>query len=101
MGILWVSIGIIGQLLFTGRMIVQWISSEKSRKSVVPPAFWWMSLIGATMLMIYFVWRKDIVGVAGQGTGWFIYVRNIYFIHLSKKSPPITEDPAPQAELDA
>lgn len=79
-GIAWVTVGLLGQLLFTGRMLVQWLVSEKEKRSVVPPVFWWMSLLGATMLLIYFGWRKDIVGILGQATGWFIYVRNLYFI---------------------
>lgn len=81
MGIIWVGLGLLGQVLFTGRMVVQWLASEKSHRSVVPPAFWWMSLVGATMLMIYFIWRKDAVGVLGQSAGWFIYVRNLWMIY--------------------
>lgn len=84
MGILWVSIGFLGQILFTGRMLVQWFASEKNRRSVVPVAFWWMSLTGATMLLVYFIWRRDIVGIMGQATGWFIYVRNLVLIRKHK-----------------
>ncbi len=84
MGFLWVSIGLLGQVLFTGRMIVQWAVSEKHRASVVPTAFWWMSLVGASMLLIYFGWRKDPVGLLGQSFGWIIYVRNLYFIYRGK-----------------
>ena len=80
-GIFWVTIGLLGQVLFTGRMIVQWLASEKEKRSIIPNAFWWMSLGGATMLIVYFVWRVDIVGVLGQSTGWFIYVRNLWFIY--------------------
>ncbi|MFA9480188.1 lipid-A-disaccharide synthase N-terminal domain-containing protein [Phycisphaerales bacterium AB-hyl4] len=80
-GVLWVALGLSGQLIFTGRMILQWLASEKERRSVVPPAFWWMSLIGASMLLAYFMWRKDIVGVIGQGGGWLIYARNLWMIH--------------------
>ncbi len=83
-GIAWVSLGLLGQVLFTGRMIVQWLASEKMKQSVVPPAFWWMSLIGASMLITYFIWRKDIVGFLGQGTGWLIYGRNLWLIYKSK-----------------
>ncbi len=86
MGLAWVALGLGGQLLFTGRMLVQWISSEKSRKSVVPVAFWWMSLIGASMLLVYFIWRRDIVGILGQATGWFIYIRNLVLIHKSQNA---------------
>ncbi len=77
----WVAVGLLGQVLFSGRMIVQWLVSEKKRRSVVPVSFWWMSLIGATMLLVYFTWRRDIVGVLGQSTGWLIYVRNLWLIY--------------------
>ncbi len=83
-GAMWVGLGFVGQLLFSGRMIVQWLVSEKHRKSVVPTAFWWLALGGASMLLIYFIWRKDIVGIFGQSTGWLIYVRNLYFIYRPK-----------------
>jgi lipid-A-disaccharide synthase-like uncharacterized protein len=85
-GLAWVSLGLAGQVAFTGRMIVQWIASEKEKRSVVPVAFWWMSLIGATMLMIYFAWRRDIVGILGQGTGWYIYLRNLVLIYTHRKT---------------
>jgi len=80
-GFAWVAMGLLGQLLFTGRMLVQWIASERRRRSIVPPVFWWLSLIGATMLLIYFIWRRDVVGVLGQGAGWFIYMRNLWLIY--------------------
>jgi len=80
-GFVWVTLGFLGQVLFTGRMLVQWLVSEKHRRSVVPPVFWWMSLIGASMLLIYFLWRREPIGVLGQATGWFVYVRNLWLIH--------------------
>lgn len=85
-GIVWVAIGLLGQVLFTGRMVLQWIASEKEKRSVIPTAFWWMSLGGATMLITYFIWRVDVVGVLGQATGWFIYLRNLWFIHARSPS---------------
>ena len=80
-GVLWVVFGLAGQGVFTARMVIQWQASEKARASIVPPAFWWLSLLGASMLMIYFIWRKDIVGFLGQSTGWIIYIRNLWFIY--------------------
>lgn len=80
-GVVWVALGLVGQALFAGRLIVQWLASEKSKRSVVPPAFWWMALGGASILLVYFIWRRDIVGIIGQCTGWTIYVRNLYFIY--------------------
>lgn len=90
-GIAWVALGFLGQLLFTGRMLVQWLVSEKRRKSIVPPVFWWMSLGGASMLLVYFIWRKDIVGVIGQTTGWVIYLRNLWFIYRSPDGAAVTQ----------
>lgn len=84
LGFAWVALGFLGQLCFTGRMLVQWLASEKQRRSVVPPAFWWMSLVGATMLLAYFAWRRDLVGVIGQSTGWFIYARNLVLIRRAE-----------------
>ena len=71
-GIAWVLVGLLGQALFTGRMVVQWMVSERRGRSTVPVIFWWLSLMGASMLLVYFIWRKDIVGILGQGLGWFI-----------------------------
>jgi lipid-A-disaccharide synthase-like uncharacterized protein len=83
-GLAWVALGLGGQLLFSGRMLVQWITSEKSQRSVIPISFWWMSLAGATMLLVYFIWRRDIVGILGQATGWVIYIRNLILIRRSQ-----------------
>lgn len=80
-GIAWVAFGLLGQILFTSRMIFQWMVSEKAKRSVVPVAFWWISLAGASMLLIYFIWRRDLVGVLGQSAGWLIYVRNLRLIY--------------------
>ena len=99
-GLVWVAIGLSGQLLFTGRMLVQWFTSEKSKRSVVPVSFWWMSLIGATMLLTYFLWRKDLVGVLGQGTGWLIYIRNLYLLYRWKENPPMTADVDSEPSLE-
>jgi len=48
---------------------------------VVPPAFWWLSLLGASMLIVYYIWRKDPVSFLAQCFGWTVYVRNLWFIH--------------------
>jgi len=83
-GIAWVSIGLGGQAIFMGRMLVQWFVSEKNKRSVIPVSFWWMSLIGSTMLLVYFFWRRDIVGILGNATGWVVYIRNLILIHRSR-----------------
>lgn len=81
-GLLWLGFGVLAQLVFTARFIVQWLASERARSSVIPPAFWWLSLVGSTMLVIYFIWRKEPIGILGQATGWFVYVRNLWFIYV-------------------
>ena len=80
-GVLWVSVGFLGQALFTFRMVLQWLVSEKEKRSVVPVGFWWGSLFGGLMLFAYFAWRKDIVGIVGQSTGVFVYARNLILIY--------------------
>lgn len=75
--LVWIGIGLIGQLAFSGRMILQWITSEKSKKSVITESFWWFSLIGGVTLFAYFVFRQDPIGILGQASGVVIYARNI------------------------
>jgi len=77
----WIAIGFAGQALFTFRMVLQWYVSEKEKRSIIPVAFWWGSLFGGILLFVYFLWRKDIVGVVGQSTGIFVYARNLVLIH--------------------
>ncbi len=76
----WPALGFLGQIVFAGRMWVQWLASERSRKSVVPPVFWYMSLGGGLITATYFMWRQDLVGVVGQTSGIWIYARNIYLM---------------------
>lgn len=83
-GLLGIAFGVLAQAVFMSRMLVQWIASEKAKRSVVPVAFWWLSLFGATMLIVYFVWRREPVGLLGQGFGWFVYVRNLWLIYNPK-----------------
>jgi lipid-A-disaccharide synthase-like uncharacterized protein len=84
-GIAWVALGLLGQVLFAGRMILQLFVSEREKRSVVPVGFWWMSLAGSAMLVVYFVWRQDIVGVLGQSAGLFVYLRNLRLIQRERQ----------------
>jgi lipid-A-disaccharide synthase-like uncharacterized protein len=101
-GLLWAGIGLLGQVAFSGRMLVQWLVSEKRRESVVPEVFWWLSLGGGVLLFAYFVWRQDFVGVLGQSSGVVIYARNIKLIRkrarrLAQESAASAPDPAPSS----
>ncbi|MCL4220149.1 MAG: lipid-A-disaccharide synthase N-terminal domain-containing protein [Phycisphaerales bacterium] len=87
----WVAVGLGGQCAFFARMLVQWVVSEKSRKSQVPEAFWWFSLLGGICLFTYFVWRVDMVGVLGQSTGIVIYARNLRLIWKERRRSARTE----------
>lgn len=77
---LWLILGFSGQACFTSRFLVQWFASEKLKKSVVPNAFWYLSLLGGLILFVYAVYRRDPVFILGQATGIFIYLRNLHFV---------------------
>jgi lipid-A-disaccharide synthase-like uncharacterized protein len=78
----WVVLGFLAQALFTMRFVVQWIASERARKSVVPVAFWFFSIGGGILLLVYALYRRDPVFIAGQAFGLVVYSRNLYFIIL-------------------
>ena len=82
---LWIGIGLVGQLLFTSRFLVQWIASERRRESVVPVAFWWFSLAGGVTLLSYALWRHDPVFILGQAMGLVVYARNLALIHAKNR----------------
>ena len=78
-------LGFIGQFFFSMRFIVQWVASEKHKKSVVPLAFWVFSVLGSFLLLIYAIYRKDPVFILGQAPNLLIYFRNIWLRKTSKK----------------
>ena len=82
----WVLLGFIAQGMFTMRFLVQWIASERARDSVVPVAFWFFSLGGGILLLIYALYRKDPVFIAGQAFGVFVYLRNLHFVMRDRKA---------------
>jgi lipid-A-disaccharide synthase-like uncharacterized protein len=75
-----VVLGFLGQFVFTTRFAVQWIASERKRKSVIPLAFWHLSILGSGILVVYFVLRREPVGLAGNLFGSIVYVRNLRLI---------------------
>ena len=79
----WVILGFVAQGFFTMRFVVQWIASERARKSVMPVAFWFFSIGGGALLLIYALYRRDPVFIAGQALGLLVYLRNLYFIMVT------------------
>ena len=87
--------GLLGQGVFFGRWIVQWIASERRGESHMPELFWWCSLVGAMMLFTYFLIDRDLVGMIGQSVGWLVYSRNLYLIKAKHRQ--LSEPPTPTA----
>lgn len=82
---IWIGVGFLGQLMFTMRFLVQWVHSERHRKSLIPLAFWYFSLAGGAVLLTYAIWRADPVFITGQAAGIFIYLRNLAFIRRERR----------------
>jgi lipid-A-disaccharide synthase-like uncharacterized protein len=83
--LIWIGIGLVAQLLFSMRFVVQWVASERARASIIPEAFWYFSFFGGLLLLAYAFYRLDPVFMLGQATGLVIYSRNLYFIWLAKR----------------
>lgn len=81
---IWIATGFLGQGLFFGRWIVQWLASERSASSKVPISFWYLSLVGGLITLAYAIYRKDPVFIAGQSIGAVVYVRNLMLIYRPK-----------------
>ena len=82
----WVVLGFAAQAFFTARFAVQWIASERAGRSVIPTAFWLFSIGGGLLLLVYALYRRDPVFIAGQAFGVFVYARNLYFV-LRDRTP--------------
>ncbi|HSA63767.1 MAG TPA: lipid-A-disaccharide synthase N-terminal domain-containing protein, partial [Nitrospira sp.] len=91
----WIAIGFLGQGLFFGRWLVQWIVSERQAESRMPIAFWYLSLVGGLITLAYAIYRRDPVFIAGQGIGAVVYIRNLMLIRrqgpqaTSRSVPPV------------
>lgn len=83
---IWLSIGFAGQFLFGSRFLVQWVVSERQKRSVIPTAFWYLSLSGGVTLLSYAIYREDPVFIVGQAFGLMVYLRNIYFLSRERRS---------------
>ncbi len=88
----WIIVGLVAQLMFSGRFLVQWIVSEKKGKSTVPLAFWYLSIAGGVMLLIYAVQRAEPIFVIGQSAGLIVYTRNLMLIYKERRSEGQSEE---------
>ena len=91
---IWLAVGFLGQALFGSRFLVQWIASEVKRRSVIPLAFWYLSISGGLILLCYAIYRRDPVFIVGQCTGVFIYSRNLYLLRRERLQRAAAEGPA-------
>lgn len=90
----WLAIGLVGQALFSARWLIQWLVTEKSRRSTMPNAFWYLSLLGGLLVLAYGIHRMDPVIILGQ-FGVLIYARNLFFIHNEKQKMAISAGNTP------
>lgn len=88
---LWAAFGVLAQFVFGARFIVQWVASEKAERSVIPVGFWFLSITGGLMTLIYGFARRDIVIILGQAFSIFIYVRNLMLIAREAKRKAATD----------
>lgn len=78
-------VGFLGQACFSCRFLLQWLASERHKKSIIPNAFWYFSLAGGSILLVYAIARRDPVFIVGQASGLLIYLRNLHFLRREKK----------------
>ncbi len=83
--LIWIIIGFAGQALFSARFIVQWLASERVKRSIIPIAFWYFSLAGGLTLFAYAIHKQDPVFIVGQGLGLIVYLRNLYLIRSGRQ----------------
>ena len=79
-------LGFTGQSLFALRFLVQWVASERRGESIIPIYFWYLSLIGSMILLVYAIFRYDPVFILGQSTGFIVYMRNLMLIYRKRAS---------------
>ncbi len=83
----WWVVGFGGQMVFASRFWVQWVASERAKRSIVPISFWYLSIVGGLLSLAYAIYRLDPVFILGQLTGSVIYVRNLALIRQARQAP--------------
>ena len=81
----WLAFGVVAQLLFGSRFLVQWIASERAGRSVMPLTFWFLSMAGGVLTLIYGFARHDAVIIIGQLLSVFVYSRNLVLIFRERR----------------
>jgi lipid-A-disaccharide synthase-like uncharacterized protein len=81
----WAGVGLLGQSVFTARFLVQWIASERKRETVMPVAFWWLSLTGGLITLTYAIHLRSLAFTLGQSLGLFVYIRNLMLSGKAKR----------------
>jgi lipid-A-disaccharide synthase-like uncharacterized protein len=84
--LIWLLVGFAGQGVFFLRFVIQWWRSEQAKDSVVPISFWYLSIVGATIILAYAAYRQDPVFIAGQALALVIYARNLVLIRRATKA---------------
>lgn len=84
----WIAFGLLGQTMFFLRFLIQWIVSERKKQSVIPVQFWFLSIAGSLILLVYAIQRGDPVFIIGQSTGSLIYIRNLVLIYRKEREVP-------------
>jgi len=95
----WLAFGLLGQLIFGARFIVQWIASERKGESHIPLIFWYLSIVGGIITTAYAIHKRDIVFIIGQGAGLVVYIRNLMLIYRAQRRTTSTT-PEARANVD-
>jgi len=91
-------VGLIGQIMFFSRFLVQWIVSERKGESTIPLAFWFLSIAGGSMLLTYAIWRRDPVIIMGQSVGLLVYLRNLVLIYRKRTASGLPSGASDESE---
>lgn len=86
----WMVLGFFAQGLFAARFVVQWVKSERARRSIIPNSFWYFSIAGSLLLLGYAIHKRDAVFILGQAAGTIVYTRNVYLIRRHAAEQTIT-----------
>ncbi|MDD5326982.1 MAG: lipid-A-disaccharide synthase N-terminal domain-containing protein [Phycisphaerae bacterium] len=86
----WATIALVGQVVFGGRFVLQWIVSEYKKKSHVPTSFWFVSLAGSLILLSYSIHIKNPIFMMGFSLNTLIYIRNIHLIYIHARKDAVT-----------